>query len=1086
MTTSLSRFFAAMGLVALACSFAFAAELPASVGRFEVFEASLKATGNYANPYVDIAATVTITPPDGGAARSIPLFWDGANQWKLRFSPNTVGPWKWSVTSRDAGLGGKSGTFEVVESNRSGSIRPRKDFPLHFERQDGQPFWFLGDTAWALSYDNAEEKYDRAAALAYIDARATQGFNVLHSSLLSELGWGNSGGMPFDDISGEKINPVYWQEVDVRLEHANKQGIVCGLALAWGDKKKTEPFAWRRFPSVEARQRYARYIAARYSAYDTYFLVAGEWHAEVRTRPSEEATIKQEFLEIGDALHAADPHNRMIGIHPMTSHGSVREFVGAAKWMTFGDYQQNYKDLHARILESRKTNEPVVNSEYGYHLRDQSGDGVPDKDNSTSLEAIRHATWDICMAGGYVVTGFGTTYLGGGRDPGPFDLTAARNKPWEEQIGHIKSIFGQTRWWKLEPHDELLSCETARGKDTRELNHTAPPSETYWCLAESGQQYLVYCRGLKSPLTVNIDAQPGQLTATQINPRTGERRVLGGASGRFEIKPSDDKDWVVHISRPGGAPAQKASTGSAIHQWSPREITLSASRDYANPYTDVELTAKFTGPGRSIALRGFWDGGRTFKIRFTPPTKGNWTYVTTSQPADSGLATTGQFEAVAPPENAHGFLRRDERFPTCFVFDDGTHHFMWGTTYYQLLANARRGDRWQEAIDGAQRYGMTKARISLSPSSGGDKSGGYSSHPFLDDEQSQLDLAHWRAADRAIAYMNDHGFGADLILFWRKTETSPQIRTQDERYVRYALARYAAYPNVTWCVVNEWNYSTIPQEEWNHLGRLVRQEDPWSREGNLLRVHSIHQQTRPDWNFTDQSWPSHAILQLGVRNRGPSTRIGDEWAAAGKSGERFRFGDQWGNHSIVRNWTGRYPIVNDEYGYVGEPQDDSEPKTSGQFARMTREKHRQAMWGIATGGGYGSAGDKNDYGSDGRPYFSANWHDTPEYGDVRRLTDFFTKRGIEYWRMAPHNESVVAGQRTYVLAEPGRSYVIYAAAGGDFSLDIPAGRFSVRRYDPRGGEEIDLPAVDGPAKLPFSFPDRQDWVLHLVNLEKRG
>ncbi len=38
------------------------------------------------------------------------------------------------------------------------------------------------------------------------------------------------------------------------------------------------------FPDVEARKRYARYIAARYSAYDVYFIVSGEWHGEVRTR----------------------------------------------------------------------------------------------------------------------------------------------------------------------------------------------------------------------------------------------------------------------------------------------------------------------------------------------------------------------------------------------------------------------------------------------------------------------------------------------------------------------------------------------------------------------------------------------------------------------------------------------------------------------------------------------------------------------------------------------------------------------------------------------------------------------------------
>jgi hypothetical protein len=64
-------------------------------------------------------------------------------------------------------------------------------FSRHFERQDGSPFWFRGDTAWGLVTDKAEEKHDRAAALRYIDTRAGQGINVLHTMLFSEAGWDN-------------------------------------------------------------------------------------------------------------------------------------------------------------------------------------------------------------------------------------------------------------------------------------------------------------------------------------------------------------------------------------------------------------------------------------------------------------------------------------------------------------------------------------------------------------------------------------------------------------------------------------------------------------------------------------------------------------------------------------------------------------------------------------------------------------------------------------------------------------------------------------------------------------------------------
>jgi hypothetical protein len=102
----------------------------------------------------------------------------------------------------------------------------------------------MGDTAWAFFHDSREEKYDGAGALRYLDARAAQGFNVIHCMMLSEVGDGNSGGKPWIDLSAENLNPGYWQQVDQRIAYANSKGIVVGLAVAWADKRKQEPFAW--------------------------------------------------------------------------------------------------------------------------------------------------------------------------------------------------------------------------------------------------------------------------------------------------------------------------------------------------------------------------------------------------------------------------------------------------------------------------------------------------------------------------------------------------------------------------------------------------------------------------------------------------------------------------------------------------------------------------------------------------------------------------------------------------------------------------------------------------------------------------
>jgi hypothetical protein len=501
-----------------------------------------------------MSATVRLVGPDGGSARQVPLFWDGDRTWRFRVSPDEIGTWRWTTHSSDSGLDGQAGAFECVSSDRQGSIRPMAGYPYHFERQDGSRFWFLGDTAWSLYVDSAETGLDRAAVEHYIDVRSSQGFNVVHSMLLQEDGWINAAGAPFDSLAAEQINPAYWQEVDRRLAYLNGKGIVGGLVLAWGRKRwdETEPFAWDRFADLSAKLRYARYVAARYSAYDVYFVVAGEWNASGRDGGNDQ--VRQQYIQIGDALSEADPHGRMIGIHPGTHRNHFcREFNDAADWMAFGDYQQNYRRLNAEVLASRRFGKPVVNSEYAYYLRDRDEDGKVDKPNSQCLDVTRHATWDIVMGGGYVVSGFGSTYMGGARNAGPFAVDAPRNDDWEAQIQHLPALFRETDWWRLEPRNDLVRAGVGRSEERQVEGLAAPPLTTYWCLAEPGEQYVVYVRGLASELNLSLDAPGKTYGVRQFNPRDGTFRELcaqrtqraRSARTAFVYLPPDEQDWVV-------------------------------------------------------------------------------------------------------------------------------------------------------------------------------------------------------------------------------------------------------------------------------------------------------------------------------------------------------------------------------------------------------------------------------------------------------------------------------------------------------------------------------------------------------------
>ena len=598
------------------------ADAPAAVGRYEVFEAAFGATGDYANPYAEVEAVARLTAPSG-AERTLPLFWDGGTVWRLRVSPDAVGTWRYAVESGDPGLDGKAGAFECVASAARGGIGPMPGFPRHFARADGTPFLFWGDTAWHLFADRDEERLDRAAALRYLDRRAGEGVTVVHAMLLSEAGWGNAGGPPFENLSAETLNPDYWREADLRVRHANAAGLTAGLALAWGDKGRGEPYAWSRFPDPEARRRYARYVAARYGAFDVYFLVAGEWDAEFGGNRRDRAEVTAEFRGLGDVLAAADAHGRMIGIHPWGHDGTVRQWAapasdgngnrGGAAWMAFGDYQQNYPDLHGRALAPRDAGKPVVNSEYAYFLRDQDGDGRVDKHNSADLGAIRHATWDLLMAGAYPITGYGTTYMGGHRDPGPFAPDDPRNDPWAEQYLAAKTVLEGLHWWRLEPHDEWITAEDPGDHggdrdDTRGGKPRRPPAAAAWLLAEPGRHYLAYVRGTAGPVTVRLGADAASNYRARLHdPRTGEMRALdgGGAGGKAELTdaftftPPDARDWAVHLVNTAAPPSYEAHEKRPDENaggWDPPALELTAT---------IPLTSPDPSPAeRARAVRG--------------------------------------------------------------------------------------------------------------------------------------------------------------------------------------------------------------------------------------------------------------------------------------------------------------------------------------------------------------------------------------------------------------------------------------------------------------------------------------------------
>ncbi len=509
------------------------------VEQYGVFEGWFRGDPGQAHPYRDIQATATMSAPDG-REHNIALFWYGEDVWGLRYSPDQSGTWAYHVRSDFAPLNGLNGRFECLPGRRTGGLQPMPGYPMHLQTQDGTPVWLMGDTCWRAFATNTDKGLDRRSVLHYLDERAAQGFNYIHADLMSGADV-PSGQDPFLDYACEQLNTAYFAEVDARVRAMNARGITAGLVLAWSRGADS----WSSFADDEARLRYARYIVARYSAMDVVFIVAGEWDLAG-------AEYVGRYERIGQAMRDADPHGRMRAIHA-GREGTVERF-GAQDWMSFSDYQQMYRapyhreaapeerrSLYNHLLKPRIHGKPVVNGEYAYYLRDMSSDRsywrepVPgvDKQHSHTRDSFRRASWVLAMAGGYFVSGFGTTYFGGWRNAGPFDVDDPRNDPAESDLATLAALFRSLEWWRLMPADALV--RTMEGQA--------------YCLAELGCQYLVYAEGAFS-LELTLDGEPEtRYEILRVDPREGTREALGLVVGDAPVALvcPDRQDWAFIV-----------------------------------------------------------------------------------------------------------------------------------------------------------------------------------------------------------------------------------------------------------------------------------------------------------------------------------------------------------------------------------------------------------------------------------------------------------------------------------------------------------------------------------------------------------
>ena len=98
------------------------------------------------------------------------------------------------------------------------------------------------------------------------------------------------------------------------------------------------------------------------------------------------------------------------------------------------------------------------------------------------------------------------------------------------------------------------------------------------------------------------------------------------------------------------------------------------------PARDVEFWARFRHESGSptFQIHGFWDGGASFKIRFTPTRPGHWTLVEVHSNRDELRRQHEGAAVLATTSERHGFWEVDAESPgrRWYRRSDGSHQYI--------------------------------------------------------------------------------------------------------------------------------------------------------------------------------------------------------------------------------------------------------------------------------------------------------------------------------------------------------------------------------------------------------------------------
>ncbi len=289
------------------------------------------------------------------------------------------------------------------------------------------------------------------------------------------------------------------------------------------------------------------------------------------------------------------------------------------------------------------------------------------------------------------------------------------------------------------------------------------------------------------------------------------------------------------------------------------EFTFQSSKSHPDPFNDIEVNVLFAAPdGQTFRVPAFWDGGTTWKVRYSSNKPGLHRFRSECSDAE-GAGLNGiegavklftvssenpldRINAKKPdnPFHRHGPIRvaEDHRH---FEHADGT-PFLWlADTWWMGLCKRLTMDDFKTLTADRVRKGFNVVQIvaGLYPDMGPFDERGLGDGGFpWEKDYSRINPKFFDEADARIAHLADLGLAPCIVGAWGYH--LPWLGVEKmKKHWRYIIARWGAYP-VFWCIAGEGTmpYYLTPKEKradeirflkegWTAVAAYVRQTDPW-------------------------------------------------------------------------------------------------------------------------------------------------------------------------------------------------------------------------------------------------------------------